>query len=91
MVTGSGLPGASNDNRMSRPAANWLVYTRPDALGTTKSWHWVVLMTDVHPDELQRYYETRIAYQEAWVRIPGNHRTRDIAWGAMLEMMQTRH
>jgi hypothetical protein len=43
----------------------------------------------VDPDEY-RPDERRVA-GEAWVRIPGKHRNKDAAWGAAMEMLETRH
>jgi hypothetical protein len=48
---------------------------------------WVALMIDVHPDELKHRHMVR----EAWVRIPGKHRSRDAAWDAFQDMIETRH
>jgi hypothetical protein len=67
---------------------------------------WVVLMIDVHPDEL-KHCRSKTAFlyvhpkdyrpdpgrtaQEARVRIPGKHRDRDSAWEILEYFLATRH
>ena len=51
---------------------------------------WCALMIDVHPDVLKCPSGVPRA-QEAWVRIPGKHRTWEAAWDALEEMIATRH
>jgi hypothetical protein len=72
--------------------------------GRTRS-RWVALMISVPPEEL-KYCRSEIAFlyvhpneyrprdrraREAWVRIPGKHRTKDAAWEALQDMLETRH
>jgi hypothetical protein len=72
----------------------------------SRTWDWVALFVDVHPDEL-KYCVCKVAFlfvhpneyrpdpdrvaQEVWVRIPGKHRNEDRAWEALEEMVSTRH
>jgi hypothetical protein len=66
---------------------------------------WVALVVDVHPDEL-KHCQCKIAMlyvdpnehrpgnhvaREAWLRIPGRHRSKQAAWSALQGLMQTRH
>jgi hypothetical protein len=55
-----------------------------------RSWDWVALMIDVHPDD---FIAHRANPKEPgrWVRIPGKHRHRDAAWDALEDMLETRH
>ena len=68
--------------------------------------HWVALMVDVDPDELKYcacefpalfyvhpkdYRPRHCTAHQAWVRIPGKHKNRDLAWEALQEMMLARH
>jgi hypothetical protein len=64
----------------------------------SRSWDWVALAVNVHPDAL-KHYRCKVAFlyvhpdeyrpeagrvaREALVRIPGKHRTRDAAWEAL--------
>ena len=72
----------------------------------SRSWDWVALMVDVHPDELKHCRcQTAWLYvhpddykpdgsrtaREAWVRVPGKHRNWEAAWDAVEEMVATRH
>ena len=68
---------------LDKPPAGWfpLDVMRKEA----RKRDWVALMIDVHPDE---HYLTA---REAWVRVPGKHRNRDAAWGALEDMIVTRH
>jgi hypothetical protein len=73
---------------LDRPPSGWFVL---DVMrkGARKS-DWVALMIDVHPNEyrLGGFRKAR----EAWVRLPGRHRSRDAAWAALVEdVMTTRH
>ena len=68
--------------------------------------NWVALLVDVHPDELKvctcnfpalfyirpKDYHPgdRVAHQ-CWFLIPGKYKDRDAAWGALEELMATRH
>jgi hypothetical protein len=50
---------------------------------------WVALMIDCHPEDY-RAVQYRVAAW-GWVRIAGNHRSREAAWDALEDMMSTRH
>lgn len=67
---------------------------------------WVALMIDVHPDDLKTcacefpalFYVHPKTYrpglrkaQQRWLRIPGKYRNKDAAWGALENMIATRH
>lgn len=67
---------------------------------------WVALMIDVHPDDLKHCWcDTAFLYvhpneyqpkegrraQEAWVSIPGKHRSKRAAWEALQDLLATRH
>jgi hypothetical protein len=73
---------------LDRPPAGWF------ALDVMKKdrckLDWVALMVDVHPDELKHGLGSRTP-REAWVRLPGKHRTMDAAWDALEDMIATRH
>jgi hypothetical protein len=53
-----------------------------------RSWDWVALMIDVDPDD---YRSGAFRAREAWVRVPGKHKSWDAAWDAFGDMMTTRH
>jgi hypothetical protein len=71
----------------------------------SREWEWVALIVDVHPDELKHclckiaflyiepheYKPTGRTAQEAWVNIPGKHRSRDAAEAALENIIGTRH
>jgi hypothetical protein len=89
---------------LDRPPTGWFAL---DVMRKEKSkWDWVVLMVDVHPDELKHCLcKTAFLYvhpneyrpdgsrtaREAWVRIHGKHRNVDAAWDALEKMIATRH
>ena len=61
---------------------------------------WGALMIDVPPDQLQRL--TAFLYvdpdesdeypvREAWLRVPGQHVSKEAAWDALQDMLATRH
>jgi hypothetical protein len=72
----------------------------------SRSRNWVALLVDVDPDELKNCIcngpamlyvhpndyrpRDRIARQ-AWFRVPGKHKNKDLAWDALQEVMVTRH
>jgi hypothetical protein len=61
-----------------RPPAAWFVL---DVMRKEwRSWDYVALMIDVHPDDFKDY---RRMAQHRWVRIPGKHRNKDAAWEAL--------
>jgi hypothetical protein len=89
---------------LDRPPAGWfaLDVVRIEA---GKS-DWVVLMVDVHPDDLKTctcdfpalfyvhpkdYRPGERKAQQRWVRVPGKHRNKDAAWDAVEDMIATRH
>jgi hypothetical protein len=89
---------------LDRPPPGWFVLDvmKVNSRGRT----WAALMIDVHPDDLKNYKcKTAFLYvhpkdyrpranrtaREAWVRIPGKHRTRDEAWDALEDVEATRH
>jgi hypothetical protein len=83
---------------LDRPPAGWFVLDvmpehERDVMPCQRKRDWVALMIDADPDELKRnpcpwaYRRAR----EAWLRIPGKHRTRDAAWGRLQDMLATRH
>jgi hypothetical protein len=89
---------------LDRPPAGWfaLDVMRKEA----RKWDWVVLMVDVHPDDLKTctcdfpallyvhpkdYRPGERKAQQRWVRVPGKHRNKDAAWDAVEGMMVTRH
>ena len=89
---------------LDRPPPGWFVLDVMRA-GARKR-NWVALMIDVHPDDLKTYKsKTAFLYihpdeyrplanrtaREAWVRIPGEHKTRDEAWDALEDAGATRH
>jgi hypothetical protein len=71
-----------------------------------RKWDWVVLMVDVHPDDLKTctcdfpalfyvhpkdYRPGNRRAQQRWVRVPGKYRNRDAAWDAVEDMIATKH
>jgi hypothetical protein len=74
---------------LDRPPSGWfaLDVMRRDRSG---KWDWVALMVDVRPDQCLSEAALLTA-REAWVSIPGKHRTRDTAWNALESMISTRH
>jgi hypothetical protein len=72
---------------LDRPPAGWFPLDVMKAGNNRRKQDWVALMIDVHPDELKHRHMVR----EAWVRIPGKHRSRDAAWDAFQDMIETRH
>jgi hypothetical protein len=89
---------------LDRPPTGWFVL---DVRRREKrKGDWAALMISVHPDELKHCQcKTAFLYvhpneykpdgsrmaHEAWVRIPGKHRSWDAAWDALEDMMATRH
>jgi hypothetical protein len=90
--------------RLDRPPIGW---SPLDVMQTGGSKvEWVALMVDVDPEELGECV-CKIAFlyvdpedyhpdgsrtaQEAWVRVPGKHRTKNAAWKALLDTLETRH
>jgi len=70
---------------LDRPPTGWFVLDvmRKEA----RKRDWVALMVDVDPDHLDWSRTAR----SALVCIPGKHRTIHAAWGALQDMMATRH
>jgi hypothetical protein len=67
---------------VNSPPAGWFVL---EVMRRERhSWHWVVLMIDVDPDEYCVGYRTA---RSCLVRIPGKHRSRDAAWDRFEEMV----
>ena len=89
---------------LDRPPTGWFVL---DVMRwESRKRNWVALMIDVHPDELKNctckfpalfyvdprdYRPGQRTAREAWVRIPGKHRSRDAAWDALQDLVATRH
>jgi hypothetical protein len=90
---------------IDKPPTGWFALDVTKT-GSARKWDWVALMIDVHPDDL-KYCLCKIAWlyvhpndyqpdgsrtaQEAWVRIPGKHRTKAAAWDALQDLLSTRH
>ena len=73
---------------LDRPPVGWFVLDVMKATSGRK-WDWCAFMIDVDPDELKRgFYK---APQQAWVRIPGKHRSRAAACDALEDLFATRH
>ena len=90
---------------IDRPPAGWhaLDVMKADDSG---NWDWVALLIDVPVDQL-KYCRSRIARlyvdpseyrpdtsriaREAFVRVPGKHRSKDAAWAALEDLLATRH
>jgi hypothetical protein len=76
--------------RMDHPPAGWLVLDVMKAAdGSTRNW--VALMIVIDPDDIESCRGMGQRARECWVRIAGKHRTRRSAYGALDEMMATRH
>ena len=87
---------------LNSPPPGWFILDVMQA--ERKRTQWVALMIDVDPDVL-KYCKAKVAFlyvhpkeyqptrtlREAWVPIAGKYKTRDAAWDALEEMMQTRH
>jgi hypothetical protein len=89
---------------LDRPPSGWFVL---DVMRReSRKGNWVALMVDVHPDELKHCQcTTAFLYvhpneykpagdrtaREAWVSIPGKHRSKDAACEALENMIATRH
>ena len=92
-----------NITTLDRPPAGWFAL---DVMQKDARWDWFALMVDVHPDEL-KHCLCKVAFlyvhpkeykpdgsrtaREAWVRVPGKHRSKDAAWDALDDMIATRH
>lgn len=88
---------------IDRPPAGW--FALDVCRAKSRTWDWVALMVDVHPDELKHcqcgvamlyvhpndYRPGNRIAREAWVRVPGKHRNKDAAWDAVEDMLETRH
>jgi hypothetical protein len=87
---------------LDAPPRGWFVL---DIARAQSRRSWVALMVDVPPDELKHcrcrvamlyvdprdYRPSNRTAHEAWVRIPGKHRTKHAAWDALQDLIQTRH
>ena len=89
---------------LDRPAPGWFAL---DVMRRDKrKWDWAALMVDVDPDDLKNhacdfpalfyvnpkdYRPEGATARQCWVIIPGKHRNKDAAWGALQSMMTTRH
>ena len=90
---------------LEQPPAGWFALDVMKAGKDARKWDWCALMVDVHPDQLKhclcefaflyvhpneyRPDENRIA-QEAWLSIPGKHRTKEAAWEVLQKMLAKR-
>jgi hypothetical protein len=73
------MADSENITNLDRPPAGWFAL---DVMQKeTGGRDWVALMVDTHPDTAR----------QAWVRIPGKHRTKDAAWETLENMIATRH
>jgi hypothetical protein len=75
-----------NIEYLDRPPAGWFVLSvmRKERRG----WDWIAWMSDADPgDDCPRGRHPCCVM----VRIPGKHRSRDAAWGALEDMIATRH
>jgi len=72
-----------------RPPPGWFVLyvTRKQS----RKWDWCALMIDIDPHDLDDCCPGKRKASECWVMIPGKHRNRDAAWGAIHDLMATRH
>ena len=67
---------------------------------------WVALMIDVDPDDLKNcacefpalFYVRPKEYrpgprkaQQSWLRVPGMHKSKNAAWDALQNLLETRH
>jgi hypothetical protein len=70
---------------LDRPPQGWFVFEvmRKKA----RKSDWIALMVDVDPDDLPGKRTAR----QFWFDIPGKHRSRDAAWGALQDVIATRH
>ncbi|MCW5692931.1 MAG: hypothetical protein KIT48_11260 [Pseudolabrys sp.] len=74
--------------------------------GNGRKGGWVALMIDVDPDELKHcatefpalFYVHPKEYQpgprkaqQRWLSIPGKHRSKNAAWDALQNLIETRH
>jgi hypothetical protein len=75
---------------LDRPPPGWFPLGLLKAEGARK-WDWVVQMVDTHPDILENDPTMHGRARCVWVRIPGKHRNMDAAWGALEDMLATRH
>lgn len=93
------------------PAGEWFpLDVMPENEHDRRSRSWIALMVDVEPDDLKHCYcKTAFLYvhpneyrpiegrtaREAWVRVPGKHRNKKAAWGAIWDALEelttTRH
>jgi hypothetical protein len=75
---------------LDRLPPGWFTLAVMKAAFSGRKWDWCAFIIDVDPDEFKRdgFYK---APQEAWVRIPGKHRSLDDAWDAWDDMLATRH
>ena len=69
---------------LDRPPPGWFTLDVMQATGPRRL-DWVALMIDAQPDDFINYRVETV--QEAWVRIPGKHRNRDAAYGALEAMV----
>lgn len=85
------------------PSGEWFVLDV--AKEGPRKWDWVAFLISVHPDDL-KHCSCKVAFlyvhpneyhpdpsrvaQEVWVRIPGKHRNKDLAWEAFQDMMAAR-
>jgi hypothetical protein len=91
---------------LDRPPAGWHALDVMKAGSNGRKWDWCALMVDVHPDDLKTcacefpalFYVHPKEYrpgprkaQQGWLRIPGKHRNKDMAWDALQELLETRH
>ncbi|MBR0907032.1 hypothetical protein [Bradyrhizobium liaoningense] len=91
---------------LDQPPTGWFPLDIMQAETEQACRDWVALMVDVDPEELGEcickiaflYIDPKDyhpdgsrAAQEAWVRVPGKHRTKNAAWEALLDMLETRH
>ena len=88
---------------LEQPPAGWFVLDVMKA--NARKWDWCALVVDTHPDQLKhclckiaflyvhqneyRPDENRRA-QEAWLSIPGKHRSKEAAYDALEKMLAKR-
>lgn len=87
---------------IDRPPAGWFAL---DVLRAPSRGDWIALMVDVPIDELKHcrcgvamlyvhpseHRPGNRTAREAWVRVPGKHRSKHAAWDVLQGMMATRH
>jgi hypothetical protein len=81
---------------LDQPTAGWFAL---DVMKeNSRKREWVALMIDVHSADLKILRELgrsvpgiRYSLREAWLRVPGKHRNKEAAWGALQDMLAPRH